>query len=497
MALQPDSSLNVSTLTTAFVSIVLASLVWWRRFVRLTRLRERVSRLHTLSEEILGADSAARIVDLLDPRLSEILGPCRSAIYSQDASTGALEATAGAAAVPPAAVQCLQGGRPGITSDALFLPMIVQGKPAGVLELRSIEARDLQSDERAALRHLANQAAIAIRLLGQRRLRDQLLRSEQLGAAGVLVANIASELRPPLARIIALANEHHLAAAAAEAASALETLDRILAIGRPEEARVQPFDLNRAVSQLAEFRGRAWRLRMITPSIELSPGILPVLGARGQIEQALLNLVVLAEQSQEDAASPHIGINTQNREGRAVLSIFFPAPAPVETDPVSSLAAVRGLIKSHGGTWVQEMRDGQARFEISLPLSSSLDAAFDLPARKGPTRTLTLLLAHPEPGALRALITALGERGHRAVPAETAGQALDLASRMRFDALLSSRSLPDLDWPALAASAQPHAGVVGLLCGPSELPPPGIASLRVPPDEAELDRVLPELAETA
>lgn len=496
MALQLDSSLNATTLTTAFVSIGVASLVWWRRVVRLTRLRERVSRLHTLSEEILGAGSPAHIVELLDRHLSGILGPCRSAIYSLDASTGALETTAGAAAVPPAAVQCLQAGRPGVTSQALFLPMIVQAKPAGVLELRSIDARDLQSDERAALRHLANQVAIAIHLLGQRRLRDQLLRSEQLGAAGVLVANIASELRPPLARILALANQHHLTAAAADAAAALETLDRILAIGRPEEARVQPFDLNRTVSQLAEFRSRAWRLRMITPSIDLSPGILPVLGARGQIEQALLNLVVLAEQSQADAAAPHIGINTQNRDGRAILSIFFPAPAPFETDPVSTLAAVRGLIESHGGTWVQQTRDGQARFEISLPLSSSLDAPLERPARHGPARTLTLLLAHPEPGALRALITALGERGHRAVPAETAGQALDLAARLRFDALFASRALPDLDWPALAAGAQPHACLVGLLCGPSELPPPGIPSLRLPPDDAELDRVLPQLAET-
>jgi hypothetical protein len=103
MALQLDSSLNVTTLTTAFVSIVMASLVWWRRFVRLSRLRERVSRLHTLSEEILGADSPTRIVELLDRRLSAILGPCRSAIYSQDPSTRALEATAGAEAVPPAA----------------------------------------------------------------------------------------------------------------------------------------------------------------------------------------------------------------------------------------------------------------------------------------------------------------------------------------------------------------------------------------------------------
>ncbi len=497
MALQLDSSLNVTTLTTAFVSIVLASLVWWRRFVRLARLRERVARLHSLSEQILDVDSAARIVELLDRRLSGILGPCRTAIYSHDASTGALEATAGAKTVPPAAVQCQQNGRPGMTSEALYLPMFAQGQASGVLELRSLEARDLQADERAALRHMANQAAIAIRLLGQRQLRDQLLRSEQLGAAGVLVSNIASELRPPLARIIALANEHHLAAAASEAAGALETLDRIISIGRPEQARVQPFDLNRAVSQLAEFRSRAWRLRMIATSIDLTPGCLPVLGARGQIEQALLNLVVLAEQSQEDSASRRIDIATQHRDGRAILAFSFPAPAPLDTGPVSSLSAVRGLIESHGGGWEQELREGQARFEISLPLSGSLDSASDLTPRRGPSKTLTLLLAHPEPDNLRTLITALGERGHRAVPAGTAGQALDLSSRLRFDALFASRSLADLDWPALAARAQANAGLIGLLCGPSELAPPGIASLRVPLDETELDSVLSELAETA
>lgn len=496
MAFPLDSSLNVTTLTTAFVSIVLASLVWWRRFVRLARLRERVARIHSLSEEILDVDSAARIVELLDRRLGEILGPCRSAIYLHDPSTGSLEAAAGTRSTPPAAVQCQKGGRPGIAGDSFFLPMFAQGQAAGVLELRSIEAGDLQADERAALRHMANQAAIAIRLSGQRQLRDQLLRSEQLGAAGVLVSNIASELRPPLARIAAAAAEHHLPALAAETASALETLERVLSIGRPEQARVQPFDLNRAVSQLAEFRSAAWRLRMVTTNIDLTPGSLPVLGARGQIEQAMLNLVVLAEQNQEESSSRRIDIATQNRDGRAILSVSFPAPTPIDNDPVSSLHAVRGLIESHGGGWRQELSGGQARFEISLPLSSSLDAASDLPQRRTPAKPLTLLLAHSGPEALRPLITALGERGHRAIPAETAGQALDLSSRLRFDALFASRSLADLDWPALAARAQSGVGLVGLLCGPSELAPPGIASLRMPLDELDLDRVLSELAET-
>lgn len=497
MAYQLDSSLNATTVTTALVSIGLASLVWWRRFVRLVHLRERVARLHSLSEEILDVDSAARIVELLDRRLSEILGPCRSAIYSYDAATGVLEAAAGAAAVPPAALQCQKGGRPGMTSEALYLPMFAQGRGAGVLELRSVQAPELQADERAALRHMANQAAISIRLLGQRQLRDQLLRSEQLGAAGVLVSNIASDLRPPLARILSLAREHGLPEAAAEAGAALETLDRILAIGHPEQARVQPFDLNLAVGQLVEFRSRAWRLRMIAAAVELSPGSLPVLGARGQIEQALLNLIVLAEQHQEESSARRIGLTTQNREGRAILLIAFPAPAPLDAGPVSSLAAVRSLVESHGGGWMQETRNGEARFEISLPLSAAIDTPSEAPAAKASVHPLTLLLAHPEPASLRPLITALGERGHRGVPAETAGQALDYASRLRFDALFASRSLPDLDWPALAGRAQAGAGLVGLLCGPAELAPAGIASLRVPLDQAELDRVLSDLAETA
>jgi hypothetical protein len=370
--------------------------------------------------------------------------------------------------------------------------MHVQRKQVGVLALRSLPGASLQDDELGALHHMANQVAIAIRLLDQRHLRDQLLRSEQLGAAGVLVASIASELRPLLTRILDQAAQHNLTPVSLDAGVALDTLDRLISIGRPEQARVQPFDLNHAVDQLVEFRSRTWRLQMIESNLVLSPATLTVLGARGHIEQAVLNLLVLAEQTQANCEQKRISLETRRHEGKAILSVVFPAAG--ELDPRASLAAPRSLIEGQGGEWLQQMRGSEACFEITLPLATSPAPSGRPASQPAASRPLTLLLAHPTPDTLRTLITALGERGHRAVPTDTAGHALDLVSRLRFDALFASRSLTDLDWPNLATRAEESVSAVGLICAPAEIAPAGIPALHVPVDEPELDRLLAGLS---
>ena len=50
-------------------------------------------------------------------------------------------------------------------------------------------------------------------------------------------------------------------------------------------------------------------------------------------------------------------------------------------------------------------------------------------------RPLTLMLVEPELPAQRALVTSLGSRGHRVVPASAEG-AGDIVQRLRFDAVL-------------------------------------------------------------
>jgi hypothetical protein len=460
MAFQLDSSLNLTTAATAAISMALASVVWWRRYRRLARLRARVARIHAVSEEILDALSPAEVVTTLGRNLSEILGPC----------TAAVEA----------------GGAP---EGTLALPMRVRGERAGTLVLRGLDADALHADERDALAHVANEVAICLRLLDQRRLREQILRGEQMGVAGQLVSSIAAELHAPLSRIAALAREQNNEQAMTETALALETLDRLISLGRPDLARVQRFDLNQLVRSLIEFRSRAWRLELLTVETELSSGELPVVGARGQIEQALLNLLVRAEQALSTATERALSIKTDMRGGRAGLLIAFTAPV-VSDEEDAGLSVARGVVESHGG----RMRAGETGFDLELPLNSgseSLSGAAPQPSRA--THPLTLLLAHPDAQALRGLMAGLAARGHRVVEADSAGLALERVSRVRFDALFAARQLADLEWTGLAARAQGQVASVGLLLGAAEAAPPGVAALHLTVDETELDRVLGEL----
>ncbi|MEN6606520.1 MAG: GAF domain-containing protein [Bryobacteraceae bacterium] len=64
-------------------------------------------------------------------------------------------------------------------------------------------------------------------------------------------------------------------------------------------------------------------------------------------------------------------------------------------------------------------------------------------------RPITSLVVEPNEENRRALVAALGQRGHRAVPAASGEEASDLTSRFHFQALFCSTKLPGIDCIAL------------------------------------------------
>ncbi|WP_321478039.1 GAF domain-containing protein [uncultured Paludibaculum sp.] len=493
-------SLNPTTVGTAIVSMLLASLVWWRRLGRLTRQRQAVERIYALSEEVFRPRSAAEILGQLQGRLLDSAGLTAATIFVSDPEAGGLEVAAGKAIDADAARRSHATKEPVLTATSLSLPMVSQGAGNGVLQCGSPRGRHPLEDEMAALRHLANQVGIALQLLEQRQLRDQLLRSEKLGAMGQLISSIAADLQPPLQRIAAAASGEELTEVSADAVQALETVERLIAFGRPEQARVRPVELNQLASDLAEFRAQPWRLQMVTTSVELEPCELTVLGSSSQLEQAILSVLVHAEQALQHTETKQIHLTTARHESRAVLAVEFSASSTGQTEESESqawgLGVARGIVENHGGEFRLDPTSDGTRFEIDLPLTEATARPAQASPQQ-PARSLTMLLVHQDPAVLRPVVEALGTLHHRAIPVDNAAVALEYASRLRFDVVLASAHLPDLPWTEFAERMRQHTPHVGLIATASDSAAPGALTLHLPVDRTELERVFNTLDETA
>src|SRR5208283_1398131 len=91
-------------------------------------------------------------------------------------------------------------GAPDAPRSLLFVPMLAQGEVLGILQMDQRDrARVFSRDEQTLTQHLANQIGVAVKLLDQRSVREQLFRTEKLAAVGQLISGIVNDLRTPLA----------------------------------------------------------------------------------------------------------------------------------------------------------------------------------------------------------------------------------------------------------------------------------------------------------
>ncbi len=366
--------------------------------------------------------------------------------------------------------------------------MMAQGETVGVLELdQDNRLRLFSTDEQALAQHLGNQIGLALRLLDQRSVREQLFRTEKLAAMGRLISSVVNELQAPLSSIRNLADhalasgrqgrppEHwgrDLEAVSEEARKAREIVERLVAFSGTEQVEARPVNLSALVRNLAEFREREWKSRGIRVHALISDEPLSVLGSQGQLEEVLLALVVHAEQALAESPDKMIRIRTTRLARHAVAEISYSGarggPDPFEAaaecaGTTLSLGICRGIIASHGG----ELRAVQApgadpRFEIELPLTRRRHAAPH--ARSHDLgRAMTALTIEPDDAVQNHLLTLLSARGYRVVPVQNADAGLELAQRLRFDVAYCSVRTPGLNWVELSERLQAHVGGFVLL----------------------------------
>jgi CheY-like chemotaxis protein len=398
----------------------------------------------------------------------------------------------------------------------LFVPMMAQSDVVGVLELdQDDRVRDFSADEQALAQHLGNQIGVAIRLLDQRNVQEQLFRSERLAAVGRLISGIVNELRAPLASIRDLAQralekshggplEREVAAIASEAAKASAMVTRLVSFASNEQVEARPVDVNGLLRALIDFRESDWKASGIRVRDLTASDPIFVLGSHGQLEQVFLNLLLHAEQALASVEPKTLTVRTSLLARRLLVEISFNASAedrkPEETAAV--LGVSRSVIAGHGGeVRLIEKSSAEPRFEIELPaqakerVAAQFAAAAPAPVRES-ARGLTAIIIETEESVRNQLLALLSVRGYRVIPLDHADGALDLAQRMRFDAAFCSLRAPGLNWVELSERLHSRVGGFVLLSDgydaelTADFEGEGRFVLSKPIQETDLERVL-------
>jgi signal transduction histidine kinase/CheY-like chemotaxis protein len=483
-------------------AIILAgalALIWWFRERRMAGLRRQMRLLNSLGEQVIGATSSAEILRRLTLHLSALSNASGVGLYIHNRGSKVLEGIhtsssavnivdpeAPASSVASGVAACFRSHTLLSIPDTrrsphfrreesaasprsvLFVPMFAQAELMGVLEIHhSNHFHYFSQSEQAAMQHLANQIATALKLQEQHSMREQLFRSEKLAAAGQLISDVANELRSPLQSIAMLASalrsqngemsHPELESITTEARRANEIVGRLVSFANVEQSQAEPLDLNAILSGLLKFRAPEWKVKGVEIKSHLAVKRAIVLGSPGQIEQVLLNLLVDAEKSAAEARDKVITVSSSLLAKRVLVEITYPTRGPDNrgdsTDPdhagsgALGLGVCRGIIEGHGGEFrVVRTAPGQARFDVELPVIEARQTSSGPAQLSEAIRQLTVLVVEPDGKVQRKLVELLGDRGDRVVPVSSAEEGLDIDERLRFDMVICAVRLPGLNW---------------------------------------------------
>lgn len=538
------------TLLAGFLTAGLGfGLVWWTRERRLRAQREALRRSHQLGEDILGASSAQDILRKGGAVLPAIFGVTGVHLYlfnpgtkmldkvpdSEDEAPVSIVPASPGAGMAAGAVACFQNRMvlsvpdsarspfpppeppaPPMPKAVLFVPMFTQGEAVGVFAIsHNARTREFSRDEQGLAQHLGNQIAVAVRLLEQSSVREQLFRTEKLAAVGRLISGVVNELQAPLASICNLADvalssqraagrpPEQIQAISVEARKASDMVSRLVSFAAAGPVEARAVDLNRLLRSLAEFRERDWKARGIRVRLVMTEEPLPVLGSQGQLEQVFLDLIVHSEQALQRAPEKVITLRTMRLARRVLVEIGYTGardeePA-LEEAAMLGLGVCRGIIAGHGGELRAISAPGaDPRFEVELPRGARerLGRPAGQQESQDPSQPATALVIEPDEAVERHLLALLTARGYRVVPVESSDTGLDLAHRLRFDVVFCSVRAPGLNWVELSESLQTRVeGFVLLSDGydpelAADFEGDGRFVLAKPIDESHLDRAL-------